>query len=1165
MKRVLLSILIILGGSISSLTFAGELTEISGYCGKDGNNIKWTVNTEDKTLVFEGSGEMQDFQYDSQPWKQYKDDVKTVSIKEGVENIGNNTLCNMLFSGISLPSTVEEIGVYAFGYCANLKNIILPSNIKKIGSSAFSGSGLEKIEIPYLIDAINEGVFKNCSNLKEVVIPRNIISIGQEAFAGCSAMSTITLPEYLESIGFNAFASCTNLTAIILPEGLTSIGSNAFNGCTNLTSIILPDRLTSIGSGAFRNTALVKISIPASVSTLEKSTFNSCRDLEDIFFTENTTSIGDDCFSNCTSLKLISLPENLEYVGKYAFSSCTALETINIQGATNLGDYAFNGCTSLVSVVFPEDYEAWHLGNHVFDYCSSLGPLYNSTTLFYMPDDGKETITIPNGITTIAKYAFYGNQSIKNLYLPSTVTYFGSYAFSSSVIEELDLSNLDYVSLGEGVFSYSSISHIISPSKISNCPQSAFDGCKKLTEIDLSGIKESSGWSDQRDIGKYAFRGCENLKLVILPDDRDRLEIGQEAFQNCYALEVFDFSKIGTIYMRAFQNCKSLKKIEISNYGSNNSGSHIWYSAFSGCTGIESVVIGSSGLEWLYLSTFEGCDNLKSVIINSQLIPQIGELFEYPYYGFWENGFSDFNLPYGNTTFTMLGYRADYCLEGSDSEFWNKVHISRIYEDLFGECGDKGDNIKWSLNTKDGILRIVGSGNMKKPENEETLTWQDRNLAVKEIYFSDDIESICPQAFMSLPIKTLKLNKKLKEIGNFAFSGCGMESIEFNDSLKKICEWAFGSCYSLRKVVLNEGLEYLENSVFNMCYNLEELVLPNSLLSLGQAVTGSCSNLKTITLPKKISSIPNYTFSSCNNLRDVYIPSITPPTFGGRNDYNDGLRMNSNVTIHIPQGCAEAYSSAAVWSQHKIDEYYEYISINCNDGGIFVVNNDTIKSGNWDDYLIKDDNLFLKVIPNNYYTVNSLMINGKESVSELNDSVLSFNALNESKNVQILFKPNVYNLSIVNHGSGNTRIWDYIIDDQAKFKIDYSEKADISFIPNNNCILESVIMNGVEIIDQVKENKYYIEKATEDIIIEVFFSNLKGDVNGDGTVNAADIVEVVSYIMGNLSDKYDENGIDANGDGTVNAADIVTIVNIIMEKQKSKNGLAAVRSVSYKQ
>ncbi|MBO7045507.1 MAG: dockerin type I repeat-containing protein, partial [Prevotella sp.] len=59
-------------------------------------------------------------------------------------------------------------------------------------------------------------------------------------------------------------------------------------------------------------------------------------------------------------------------------------------------------------------------------------------------------------------------------------------------------------------------------------------------------------------------------------------------------------------------------------------------------------------------------------------------------------------------------------------------------------------------------------------------------------------------------------------------------------------------------------------------------------------------------------------------------------------------------------------------------------------------------------------------------------------------------------------------------------------------------------------------------------------------------NTLKGDANGDGYVNAADIVEVVNYIMGYPSEKFDEILADANNDGTVNAADIVTIVNYIM-------------------
>lgn len=54
----------------------------------------------------------------------------------------------------------------------------------------------------------------------------------------------------------------------------------------------------------------------------------------------------------------------------------------------------------------------------------------------------------------------------------------------------------------------------------------------------------------------------------------------------------------------------------------------------------------------------------------------------------------------------------------------------------------------------------------------------------------------------------------------------------------------------------------------------------------------------------------------------------------------------------------------------------------------------------------------------------------------------------------------------------------------------------------------------------------------------------KGDANGDGEVNAADIVEVANYIMGSQSNNFMFDGADANGDRVVNAADIVKITNI---------------------
>lgn len=59
---------------------------------------------------------------------------------------------------------------------------------------------------------------------------------------------------------------------------------------------------------------------------------------------------------------------------------------------------------------------------------------------------------------------------------------------------------------------------------------------------------------------------------------------------------------------------------------------------------------------------------------------------------------------------------------------------------------------------------------------------------------------------------------------------------------------------------------------------------------------------------------------------------------------------------------------------------------------------------------------------------------------------------------------------------------------------------------------------------------------------------LPGDANGDGKVDAADIADIVNYMMGKPTStgKFSENAADVNDDNVVNVADIVKIANIIM-------------------
>ena len=350
------------GGTITWEAYDNGDSEViaSGNCGV---NMTWTLDAEG-ILTISGEGTMYDYGRVDAPWYEYREQILSAVVEDGVTSIGDYAFrdCSKLTS-IAIPASVTSIGHAAFHSCSSLTSIAIPAGVTSIRDYAFYGcSSLPSIALPAGVTSIGEYALAKCSSLISIPIPAGVTSIGEYAFYGCSSLKSIAIPAGVTSIAAGMFSTCSSLTSVDLPAGVTSIGGSAFYNCNSLTSINLPAGVTTIGDYAFSNSNKLKsIEIPAGVTSISHSTFHGCSGLASVDLPAGVTSIGVSAFSYCINLTSIDLPAGVTTIGDYAFRSCRGLESIDIpRGVTSIGDSAFAYCEDLVTVTFKGDAPSIH-------------------------------------------------------------------------------------------------------------------------------------------------------------------------------------------------------------------------------------------------------------------------------------------------------------------------------------------------------------------------------------------------------------------------------------------------------------------------------------------------------------------------------------------------------------------------------------------------------------------------------------------------------------------------------------------------------------------------------------------------------------------------------------------------------------------------------------
>lgn len=588
--------------------------------------------------------------------------LKSVELPDGITFMGEAAFqgCTKLES-INIPAQLTYLPAHVFNYCRALKHIELGDKIVSIGDSAFAScSSLTDIVIPDSVVSIGDSAFAECTVLSSAEIGRGIKYIDNYAFSECPALEYVNFPVEAEGLvlGNYVFRGAEKLISVALPEGTEEIGTYTFYRCSSLNEVQIPASVKKIGEFSFHDTALYQRQSGlgngfvyaddwlVAVSPETKLTFTN---LDASYFTGHEVyGIADNTFvtetemgtTGCPELREITLPDSLRYIGEYAFYGCPRLTKVVTQSEASelveIGNRAFQNCGMLVNVQFLGS-KLKRVGNYAFLNCTTLGNnedetyerllpesveqvgtrAFNGTSFYTSVASGDgvvyagrwlvgtnnltdSAITVKDGITGIADYAFYQCEALEYVSGNGSVRNYGYGAFMNCV----NLQRLDRFNSGLTVI-----------------PDYLFSGCTSLTSVSADGDYVEFPRALTR-IGAGAFENCGSLTDVIL-EDTAVTEIGDGAFYGCSGIAEVTFPEtLERICDSAFYDALLIPEVVLPE-----SLTELGASAFGGCSSLSSVTFGGN-LEKIGDLAFSFCTSLQEI----SLPDNIRELGDYAFY-----------------------------------------------------------------------------------------------------------------------------------------------------------------------------------------------------------------------------------------------------------------------------------------------------------------------------------------------------------------------------------------------------------------------------------------------------------------------------------------------------------------------------------------------------
>ena len=349
-------------------------------------------------------------------------------------------------------------------------------------------------------------------------------------------------------------------------------------------------------------------------------------------------------------------------------------------------------------------------------------------------------------------------------------------------------------------------------------------------------------------------------------------------FSGCTSLNsVIIGDNVKTIEWSNFNGCTSLESVII---GDNVES--IEHGAFKNCSSLRSITIPKS-VRSISHDVFSGCTSLESVIFESEAPPYLShsnfDNTAIPIYvpcgcveaykqgsGYWDELS---NIQEHPAEYSITVYSSDKTMgvaNVKNSICGNQISAKANYGYHFVQWSDGvTDNPRTLILTQDTTFTAEFAQTFSG-QCGDNLYWSYQNNTLTISGFGDMYDN-CPWGLFAAEINDVVLPNAMTYIGSSAFYGCSsLTSVTIPNSVTSIGSSVFRNCSALTSVTIPNSVTSIGNSAFYNCSSLTSVTIPNSATSIGRYAFGGCSSLTSVTIPNSITSIGDYAFEDCEKL-----------------------------------------------------------------------------------------------------------------------------------------------------------------------------------------------------------------------------------------------------------------------------------------------------------